>query len=273
VAAGQAVWRARTGRARQEDRCHDPARTERQPQRRPGPRSTITASPTRPPAPQGGPARHTHRCHCRGCNRGVAQARFSLALYACRPRPHQTPAPDEASSSASHALASMVGDTGFEPLTSSVSRIPRPSVDVLGRPTEHEPFPPSPSAYASTRPRCQAVSQAASSLKAAIGRWPIAKKSHFAGSQPACVLRGAAPSLRRDRPRSVRGDCAAARQRSCVGQHQGRCGGAAPVFVSAVHLTPSVRYPGGDTAASAGLDGSESVHLVLCCGVERCVVV
>ena len=55
----------------------------------------------------------------------------------------------------------MVGDTGFEPVTSSVSSILRPSVDVRGRPPEHEPVPRRPSASLRTCPRCQAVSQAA----------------------------------------------------------------------------------------------------------------
>ena len=54
----------------------------------------------------------------------------------------------------------LVGDTGFEPVTSSVSSIPGPSVDVRERRSEHEPLPQRPSVFARTRPRCQAVSQA-----------------------------------------------------------------------------------------------------------------
>ena len=81
----------------------------------------------------------------------------------------------------------MVGDTGFEPVTSSVSSIPRPSVDVPGRPTEHEPVPQRLSTSARARPRCQAASQAAPSPPSR--RFALARnvEHHFAGSQRAYV--------------------------------------------------------------------------------------
>ena len=44
--------------------------------------------------------------------------------------------------SAVQGLFVLVGDTGFEPVTSSVSSILDPSATVPGRPSEHEASPP-----------------------------------------------------------------------------------------------------------------------------------
>lgn len=61
------------------------------------------------------------------------------------------------------AYSSMVGDTGFEPVTSFVSSIPRPFVDVRGRQAERDPVPQNPPKSVRTHLRCQAVSQARAS--------------------------------------------------------------------------------------------------------------
>ena len=78
---------------------------------------------------------------------------------------------------------SMVGDTGFEPVTSSVSSIPAPCMDVLGRPDEHAPVPQRPSTSARTRPRCQAGSQAGPSPPSRRLELAPSVEDHFAGSK------------------------------------------------------------------------------------------
>ena len=52
----------------------------------------------------------------------------------------------------------MVGDTGFEPVTSSVSTSFTPSAGVRRGPSEHEPLPHRPPTCAHIRTRCHSLS-------------------------------------------------------------------------------------------------------------------
>lgn len=80
----------------------------------------------------------------------------------------------------------MVGDTGFEPMTSSVSSIPRPSVDVRGRQAEHDPVPQGPPKSVRTHLRCQAVSQARAS--GAEPRLEVGPTAMAGRDPPVCTL-------------------------------------------------------------------------------------
>ena len=52
----------------------------------------------------------------------------------------------------------MVGDAGFEPVTSSVSITTPPSMDVLRGPSEHEALPHRPRTFAEIRRGCHSIS-------------------------------------------------------------------------------------------------------------------